>query len=534
MRLLYLIICLIFAFQGHTQNSIIPAPQKLTMESGQFILSGKTTITISSNEYKEANYLAEILESGFGIRPAIVKGNTTIQEQTIKLELNTTLNNELGEEGYKLVISPKIVSIEGATDTGLFYGIQTLRHILPPDFEFNTNSEQKVALPALTITDKPRFKWRSFMLDEARHFKGIVEVKRLLDQMALLKMNRFHWHLTDDQGWRIEIKKYPKLTQIGSFRKDTQTSRKSDQRSGRPHQGFYTQQQIKEVVKYAQDLHIQIVPEIEMPGHATAAIAAYPWLGSLGTTIEVSETFGKLEDSFDISNPKVVDFLKDVLREVFQLFPVKVVHIGGDEVDYKAWENSEKIQKAMKNRHIDSAVDLQISFTNTMSNFIDDSKKRMMGWNDILGDDIHQKGNEVAKQTLAKSAIIHFWKGDTKLIKKAVSKGYDVVNSNHWDTYLDYTYKRLPLKKSYDFDPIPEGLDERYHHKILGLGTQMWSEWIPRVEQMHRKIFPRLAAYAEVGWTNPSQKNYQHFLEALETLKERWNYLGISYGGEED
>lgn len=534
MRLLYVIICLLLGLQGHTQNSIIPAPQELTTKSGQFMLTDKTTIKISGSENEQANYLAKILESGFGKQPAIVKGNKTKQEQTITLQLNSSLKNSLGEEGYKLVINPKSLIIEGSTDTGLFYGIQTLRHILPPDFESKANPEQKVALHALTITDKPRFKWRSFMLDEARHFKGIVEVKRLLDQMALLKMNRFHWHLTDDQGWRIEIKKYPKLTQIGSIRKDTQTSRKSEERTGRSHQGFYTQEQIKEVVKYAQDRHIQIVPEIEMPGHAMAAIAAYPWLGSLGTTVEVSETFGKLEDSFDISNPKVVDFLKDVLREVFELFPGKVVHIGGDEVDYSAWENSEKIQKMMKKQHIDSPVDLQISFTNTMSNFIDDSGKRMMGWNEILGDDIHQKGKEAAKQTLAKSAIVHFWKGDLQLVNKAVSKGYDVVNSNHWDTYLDYTYKRLPLEKSYNFDPIPEGLDEKYHHKILGLGTQMWSEWIPTVEQMHQKIFPRLAAYAEVGWTSPSQKNYQHFLDALETLKLRWNYSDISYGQKED
>ena len=485
-------------------------------------------------EAESAHYLATILEAGFGKTPVI---GSEKKEGMIALKINSSQNKALGKEGYKLTINSKGITIEGATETGIFYGIQSLRHLLPSEFETNPRTERKIALPYVEILDKPRFKWRSFMLDESRHFKGMAEVKRLLDQMVLLKMNKFHWHLTDDQGWRIEIKKYPKLTQIGSIRKDTQKSYKSEERTGEPHQGFYTQEQIKEIVSYAQDRHIQIVPEIEMPGHAMAAIAAYPWLGSLGTTTEVSETFGKLEDSFDVSNPKVVGFLKDVLREVFQLFPGKVIHIGGDEVDYTAWESSEEIQKKMKKQHIESPVDLQIYFTNNMSNFIDDSGKRMMGWNEIMGDDIHQKRkglNEEVKQTLAKSAIVHFWKGDLQLITKAVTRGYDVVNSNHWDTYIDYTYERLPLEKSYNFDPIPEGLDEKYHHKILGLGTQMWSEWTPTVEQMHRQIFPRLAAYAEVGWTSPSRKDYQNFLGALETLKQRWEYSGISYGKKQD
>lgn len=524
-------------FQGYSQNSlpIIPAPMEVTIGLGNYMLTHKTSIGISGQAASEsAHYLASILGTGFGSKPEIISEK---QEDIIALKINSSLEEDLGIEGYKLTINSKGIVIEGATDTGVFYGIQSLRHLLSPEFESNSKAEQKVALPYVTIIDKPRFKWRSFMLDEARHFKGMAEVKRLIDQMALLKMNRFHWHLTDDQGWRIEIKKYPKLTQIGSIRKDTQTSRKSEQRTGVPHQGFYTQQQIKEIVNYAQDRHIQIVPEIEMPGHATAAIAAYPWLGSLGTTTEVAQTFGKLEDSFDVSNPKVVEFLKDVLQEVFQLFPGKVIHIGGDEVDYTAWENSEKIQKMMKKQDIESPVDLQIYFTNKMSNFIDDSGRRMMGWNEIMGDDIHQKrkgSTEEVKQTLAKSAIVHFWKGDLQLINKAVTRGYDVVNSNHWDTYIDYTYERLPLQKSYHFEPIPEGLDEKYHDKILGLGTQMWSEWIPTVDQMHRQIFPRLAAYAEVGWTSSSKKDYQNFLEALETLKQRWDYSGISHGKEED
>lgn len=420
--------------------------------------------------------------------------------------------------------------IKGATPTGVFYGIQTFRQLLPVDFEFT--KQKRADIPRVIITDKPRFQWRAFMLDESRHFKGAETVKKLLDEMAFLKMNTFHWHLTDDQGWRIEIKKYPKLTEIGSKRKDTQTARRSEGRTGKPHEGFYTQEQIKEIIQYAEEKHITIVPEIEMPGHAMAAIAAYPWLGSLGTTTEVSVIFGKMDDSFNISDPNVIRFLKDVLDEVMELFPGKIIHIGGDEVNFKTWENSEKVCQFMKNENLKSPVDLQIYFTNLISNYIDNKGKRMMGWNEIMGDDIHGERKESdtnVEQKLAKSAIVHFWKGNTDLINRAVQEEYSVVNSNHWDTYLDYTYERLPLSKSYAFNPIPEGLDNKYHSQILGSGTQLWSEWIPTVESMQKQIFPRLAAYAEVGWTQPEKKNYEDFTASLESMKKRWALKGIRF-----
>ena len=214
----------------------------------------------------------------------------------------------------------------------MFYGIQSLMQMLPSNFESNSDTFKKIPLPCMEITDFPRFEWRAFLLDEARHFKGVEAVKDLLDEMALLKMNTFHWHLTDDQGWRIEIKKYPLLTEKGSYRKDTQTSTRSTSRRGEPHGGFYTQKEIQDVIQYAMERHIQIIPEIEMPGHASAAIAAYPWLGVLGDTIEVPEVFGKLPDSFNVTDIRVIEFLQDVLMEVFELFPGKIVHIGGDEV----------------------------------------------------------------------------------------------------------------------------------------------------------------------------------------------------------
>ncbi len=515
---------------AQNQVEIIPQPNSIEYGSGSLTLKKELSIIAEDDLENEANFLAGILEKGFDHKP-----NITSNGKGFYLKIDKTLPEKLGDEGYILEIEGQEISIKARTARGVFYGIQSFRQILPEKFEFRNACNNDVLLPHLKITDYARFPWRAFMLDESRHFKGMEVVKNLLDQMALLKMNIFHWHLTDDQGWRIEIKKYPKLTQVGSKRKNTQTSRNSEERTGESHEGFYTQEEIKEIIDYAKNFHITIVPEIEMPGHAMAAIAAYPWLGSLGTTTEVPEIFGKMDDSFLISDPKVISFLEDILNEVMALFPGKVVHIGGDEVNYDAWKNSREVQKFMKEKGLKSPVDLQIFFTNGISNYIDKSGKRMMGWNEIMGDDIHEERKEESlqvEQKLAQSAIVHFWKGDLKLINRAVKEGYDVVNSNHWDTYLDYTYERLPITKSYNFDPIPEGLEEQYHSKILGLGTQMWSEWIPTVSEMERQVFPRLSAYAEVGWTSPNNKNFDEFLKRLESLKERWALSGVNFYSE--
>lgn len=526
LKLFAIVIIITTAVHSQNEISIVPQPSRVEEGNGFYSLSGDVKIITDGSVENEASYLASVLEKGFGKKPEVES-----EGSGIVLKLDPGLKKALGEEGYMVSIEEEGVTIEAANNPGIFYGIQTLRQLLPPSFEF-TKQEDSINIPSVKITDKPRFPWRAFMLDESRHFKGSEEVKKLLDQMAQLKMNTFHWHLTDDQGWRIEIKKYPLLTEIGSKRKDTQKSRNSTNFTGEPHGGYYTQEEIKEIIEYAKKLHIEIVPEIEMPGHAMAAIAAYPWLGSLGTTKEVAVTFGKMDDSFNVSDPKVVQFLKDVLDEVIALFPSKVIHIGGDEVNYEPWENSEAVKAFMGKEGLKSPVDLQIYFTNQISNYIDNAGKRMMGWNEILGDDIHEEHGENAgkvEQKLAESAIVHFWKGDLELINQAVEEGYEVVNSNHWDTYLDYTYERIPLSKSYAFNPIPEGLDEKYHSKILGSGAQMWSEYIPTVEKMERQIFPRLAAYAEVGWTSLSEKDFERFKKSLKILKERWTHSGINF-----
>ncbi len=524
---LYLtILLLLISYSVIGQIRIIPQPNEIQYGKGSFLLSQNIQIVIKNETSEEAAYLSDVLKNDFNRN---VKTNH--EGKGIQLSVNSKLEPDLGEEGYQLSIKKDNILIQAAHPTGVFYGIQSLRQIILQS-EIEKRGRTVYKIPTLKITDRPTFVWRDFMLDESRHFKGKNTVKKLLDQMALLKMNVFHWHLTDDQGWRIEIKKYPKLTEIGSKRKDTQTQRDSEARTGETHQGYYTQEEIKEIIAYAKKRKILIVPEIEMPGHATAAIAAYPWVGSLGTTKEVAVTFGKLEDSFNIADPKVVQFLKDILDEVTELFPGDIIHIGGDEVNFDAWKNSKHIKKFMENKGLKSPVDLQIYFTNEISQYIDQKGKRMMGWNDILGDDIHKKGIKASNEKineLAESTIIHFWKGDLDLIEKATSQGYDVVNSNHWDTYLDYTYKVIPLSKAYSFNPIPEGLNPNHENHILGIGAQMWSEWIPTVLEMENQIFPRLAAYAEVGWTQLKNKDYNEFKKGLQYLERYWNTIGIHY-----
>jgi hexosaminidase len=356
--------------------------------------------------------------------------------------------------------------------------------------------------------------------------------------MALLKMNVFHWHLTDDQGWRIEIKKYPKLTEVGSKRKMSETGTwLSGVFDSIPHAGYYTQEQIKDIIQYAADRHIRIVPEIEMPGHASAAIASYPWLGAENKKIEVPTSFGIKADVFNVADPRVKNFLHDVLDEVMAIFPSRVIHIGGDEVKYDQWKASAQVNAYMKKNHIATPADLQIDFTNGIASYLEKHHRRMMGWNEILGG--HHQNNDSAdshaNSKLSKTAIIDFWTGDPKIVSAAARKGYDVVNAYWLYTYLDYDYKTTSLEKAYSFNAIPDSLPGKYRNKILGINTQMWGEWIPTVKRMNYLLYPRIAAMAETGWTDPAKKNYHRFFDALLNgyLKNHWENEGIGLSREQ-
>ena len=496
---------------------LIPYPSSVKAVGKGFAFKTKNIIHYSSELKSEARILRNLLSNDFSISSRLKKGNG---DKGIVLNIDNEAREELGEEGYTLKSNENTIEIKAATHAGIFYGIQTLKQLIT----VSSNGEHSVA--GLEIIDQPRFSWRAFMLDEARYFKGEQAVKDILDEMARLKLNTFHWHLTDDAGWRIEIKKYPLLSKVGSKRDSSQvgvwpSGWASKEYDGKVHEGYYTQKQIKEIIKYAKERHITIIPEIEMPGHSSAAIAAYPWLGVKDSVINVPSTFGVRYDVFNVADQRVRDFLKDVLVEVMDLFPSKVIHIGGDEVRHDHWKESEKVNSFMKENQIASYAELQVWFTNEISRFVESRGKRMMGWNEIMGSHLHDyisSEDVLIKKPLAKNTIVHFWKGDINLINDAVEKGHQIVNSYHEYTYLDYDLNKIPLSKSYSFDPIPNDLAPAYHHQILGLGTQMWGEWIPTVDSMNKLIYPRLAAYAEVGWTEVYNKNYERFLKGVDKI----------------
>ena len=526
-----MVLSLFFLFGSSTvlaQNvHIIPKPKEVINGNGFFTVNQQTKIVSSADSNASAHVLKTYIERRLDYEIDI---NETSKSKTETIEF--VLDQKLDKEAYKLMVSKNGIQIIASTNTGWFYGIQSLIQLFPSD---SSDKISDVKIPSVTINDAPRFSWRAFMLDEARYFKGMEQVKALLDEMALLKMNVFHWHLTDDQGWRIEIKKYPRLTEIGSKRKSTQVGPlkwDSPINSAEPHEGFYTQEQITEIVEYAKERHITIVPEIEMPGHSVAAIASYNWLGTVKNEVEVPITFGVSADLYDVSDPKVFKFLTDVLDEVMELFPSEVIHIGGDEVKYDHWKASKAINSYMKENKIDSYAGLQVHFTNKISQYIQSKGRRMMGWNEIMGSNLHHYQDDTASnssQQLAKETVVHFWTGDLKLATQAASNGYDIVNSISSHTYLDYGYNNIPLSKAYVFDPVPKNLDPKYQAKIIGLGCQMWGEWIPTIGHMQFQVFPRIAAYAEVGWTEKRIKNFEEFKESLKKLQIHWKEKGIYY-----
>jgi hexosaminidase len=506
--------------------AIVPKPLSVDLHEASFALKeGQAIFSNLDEQQSAAKDLQHFIATKTKFKFAITKDRQT----AIVFEKKGGLD----AEAYEILVTPKKIIISASGKAGYFYGVQTLKQLLSIEI---SKDAQNIAylVPSVSVQDNPRFQWRAFMLDEARYFYGEAFVKQLLDQMALLKMNTLHWHLIDDAGWRIEIKKYPLLTKVGAFRADSEIGTwKSGKTSGKPHGGFYTQEQIKDIVAYAAARNINIVPEFEMPGHSSAAIAAYTWLGTAGVAIDVPVKFGRLYDNYDVTKPEVVTFVKDVLNEIFELFPSEVIHIGGDEVGYEVWENSKSVQKYMKENNINTPADLQINFTNKISNFIDSKGRRMMGWNEILGKNIHtdfseKKGDKEAETKLAKNVIVHFWKGNIQLLTDAAKNGYGIVNSLHDRTYLDYSHESISLEKAYSFNPIPNDLDQQYHKNIYGLGCQMWTEWTPTNKDVERQVFPRIAAYAEVGWTSFENKNYDSFKIALKKMQDHWDALGIN------
>ncbi|MBQ4483630.1 MAG: beta-N-acetylhexosaminidase [Prevotella sp.] len=505
---------------------IVPLPRSIVQQHAPgFVLGEKTAIVYADGLEKEArflsDYVAEMTQMKLAVRPFAKKsdarGNILL---SIAVPNKKKVVVEPNEEAYTLTVTAKGVAISGQTAAAVFRGVQTLRKSLPIVKE----SGGQIALPAVVIQDEPRFAYRGMHLDCSRHFFPIDFVKKYIDLIALHGMNKFHWHITDDQGWRFESKKYPKLTSIGGWRSGTVVGRNSGIDDGIRHGGFYTQEECRDIVRYAADRHITIIPEIDMPGHMVAALAAYPEYGCTGGPYEVEHTWGVFADVLCPGKEQTFKFVEDVLSEVIDVFPSEYIHIGGDECPRDRWKTCDLCQQRIKNEGIkgegkQTAEDhLQGYFTKRVEKFLHSKGKRLIGWDELLGCDVDV------------TSTIMSWRG-AEPGAKAAKLGHDVIMTPNSSMYFDHyqTDKtnneplsiggNSPVAKVYAFEPVAADLTPEEAKHILGVQANVWTEYIYSTQHVEYQILPRMAALAEVQWLQPDQKDFDAFKERVTRLK---------------
>ena len=505
---------------------IIPLPQEVSITNGgSFVLTPSTSIIYPEGNdlLKQAGeFLASYIKEATGYAPKVA---TAKSSKPIHLSIDKSISNP---EGYRLTVTPEGIELAGATEAGVFYGVQTLRKSIPAVAE-----GMNIELPAVTINDYPRFAYRGMHLDVSRHFFPADSVKKYIDILALHNMNTFHWHLTDDQGWRIEIKKYPELTKIGSQRKQTVIGHNSGEYDGKPYGGFYTQDEIRDVIAYAKERFITIIPEIDLPGHQQAALATYPELGCTGGPYDVWQQWGVSEDVICAGNEKSMQFLEDVLSEVIDLFPSEYIHIGGDECPKIRWKTCPKCQARIKAEGIKgdkkhSAEEyLQSSVISQMEKFVESKGRHIIGWDEIL------------EGGLAPNATVMSWRGVDGGIE-AAKQHHNVIMTPNTYLYFDYYQSTdtenepmaiggyLPLERVYSLEPTA-GIPDEYKKYVIGVQANLWTEYIPTFSQVEYMVMPRMAALAEVQWTDPSKKEYQSFLPRLVRMTKLYDRLGYNY-----
>jgi hexosaminidase len=512
--------------------AVIPRPVRLTPAAGHFTLTARTVVWTDTASAALGHQLVRALEPATGFALAVASGGTA-PASGIVLHLDPALDS-LGAEGYVLEVTPTRVLARAAGPAGLFYAVQTVRQLLPPEiFRDAPVGGTAWTIPAVRIEDRPRFAWRGAHLDVVRHFMPKSFVKRYIDLMALHKLNRFHWHLTDDLGWRLEIRKYPKLTGVGAWRARTLVGRRVSADSTlwgydeSPHGGYYTQEDVREIVAYAAARHVTIVPEIEMPGHALAAIAAYPELGVTGQPAEVGTHWGVYSEILN-AEPNTVAFMQDVLTEVLALFPGPFIHVGGDEADKTQWKASPQIQARIRQLGLEDEHALQSWFIHQMDDFLTAHGRRLVGWDEIL------------EGGLAPNATVMSWRGSAGGIE-AARAGHDVVMAPNGYTYLDYYQTRdvtrepmaiggfLPLDSVYLYEPMPAELDAAAARHVLGAQAQLWTEYIPGPRNVEYMAYPRLTALAEVVWTPAAERDLADFRRRLAVHLRRLYAMDVNY-----
>lgn len=545
--------------------SIIPAPRQLELHGGYFHIDETTVIqtrTSHADAFHIAEYLGELLRSATTWdHPVVGESDGKRIELRLVEHLRTDrlpdsrstgafsffdqapvydasvhpvmlrANQGASPEAYSLLVTRDRVVISATDPRGLFFGVQTLRQLLPAEVEHTDYSRVPRdviwRIPRLTVYDSPEFAYRGMHLDVGRHFRSVEFVKRYIDLLAKHKMNTFHWHLTEDQGWRIHIEQYPKLTEIGGFRDSTVIGRwDSGRYDGQRYGGYYTQDEIRAVVEHARKRYITIIPEIEMPGHASAALAAYPEFGCEGHTYHVQTTWGIFPEIFCPSE-ETFAFLKDVLDEVIGLFPGPYIHIGGDEAMKDHWRESELAQAVIRREGLADEDELQSYFVSRINDHIRQRGRILVGWDEILDGG------------LAEGATVMSWRGERGGIT-AARMGHDAIMSPTSHCYLDYYQAQpeseplaiggfLPIEKVYSYHPIPDGLEREHHHHILGVQGNVWTEYMRTARKVEYMAFPRALAIAEVGWTSPSRRDFGDFSNRLGRHLERFDILDVLY-----
>ena len=509
--------CYLFFSPARAQYNIVPLPQSITLQKGEpFTLEATVQILAPAALKQEAEFLQTYLRDLVGVDFPLAQKR---EKKVCYIELAVS-PKITAKEGYVLTVSKKGVTIQGGSAAGVFYGIQTLRKSFAC-----TSAEsllQMFQLPAAIITDAPRFSWRGMHLDCSRHFYSIQFVKKFIDLLALHNMNVFHWHLTDDQGWRIEIKKWPKLTTVGSERSGTIIGTNSDLDDGIPYGGYYTQAEAREIVAYAAERHITVVPEIDMPGHMLAALASYPELGCTGGPYQVGHYWGVYKDVLCVGNERVYQFVEDVLTEVMDIFPSEVIHTGGDETPTAKWEQCPKCQALGLPKD-----KIQARFTQRVFDFLTAHHRRALGWDEIL-------------DGCPQDAMIMSWRG-SEPGAKAAAEGHDVVMTPTTHCYFDYQQVEdrqfepsrcggfIPVEKVYALDPAPESFSVEARSHILGTQANLWTEYITTESMLEYQALPRMSALAEVQWTQPERKDYEAFKVRLTSLMSLLEYYHYTY-----
>ena len=478
---------------------IIPKPKDSKILSSYFNLD-KINIYADNNSISVAELLVLELNKLDYSSDSISLFKNPILDYSINLIIDSTISKH--SEYYNLEINKNFILIKGSDREGLIHGVYSLIQLIPRS---SGVSDSKLA--CVKINDYPKFKWRGLLLDCCRHFMSIDFVKRYIDLLAYHKMNVLHWHLTEDQGWRIEIDKYPKLTDVGAWRKE---------KDGSIYGGFYTKEQIKEVVNYAYKRGVNIVPEIELPGHCVAALAAYPEYSCTGGPFEVEKDWGVFKDIYCAGNDSTFVFLENILDEIIELFPSKYLHIGGDETPKYRWENCKRCNKRIKDENLENTHELQSYFIQRIEDYISSKGKKLIGWDEIL------------EGGLANDATVQSWRGFEGALE-AVKTGHDAIVSPTSHAYFDYDLDLIDLEKVYNFDPIPAGVPSDKEKHIIGGECNMWTERAPQIT-IDSKVFPRLLAMSEVLWDYPIIRDYNLFYERVQAHFKRLDVLGVNYG----